>query len=529
MASNLRGILAVVAVVAASALLGGIYGRGLGSAALVGQRDAVKDYARDFEDLVTLVRRNYSSEIDVESVIYRGAIPSMLRELDPHSQFLDPRAFARLREEQKGSYAGVGMQIREFKGRTIVDYPFPNTPSFRGGIRPEDEIATVDGRSTSNLSIEEVARLVRGPKGSAVRLGLRRQGVDKQVEVEVVRAEIPRQSIPLASLVEPGVGYVKLISFRETTDGEIDKALRKLSRENLSGLILDLRDNRGGLLSSGVQVADRFLPQGQTIVSHRGRASREKSYRVRQGHQGDLYPMVVLVNCESASASEIVAGALQDHDRALIVGSNTFGKGLVQSVVNLRSSPTALVLTTARYYTPSGRLIQRPYRNVSAADYYADACSPGYRPANQEVSLTDNGRRVYSGGGITPDVELSELKLNTFQQRLQAERSLQGFAQQYCLHRSELPPGWEANAAILERFQRYLHNERIAFTAQEFVDDRDFIRRGLKKHVNTACVGWEAGLLAEVDQDPAVRRALALIPDASDLLQSAQGTLTLNR
>ena len=176
MASNLRGILAVVAVVAASALLGGIYGRGLGSAALVGQKDAVKHYTRDFEELVTLVRRNYSSEIDVESVVYRGAIPSMLRELDPHSQFLDPGAFARLREEQKGSYAGVGMQILLFKGRTIVDFPFPDTPSFREGIRPEDEIATVDGRSTSNLSIEEVARLVRGPKGSVVRLGLRRRG-----------------------------------------------------------------------------------------------------------------------------------------------------------------------------------------------------------------------------------------------------------------------------------------------------------------------------------------------------------------
>ena len=528
MASNLRGILAVVAVVAVSALLGGRYGRGLGSAALVEQKDAVKHYTRDFEDLVTLVRQNYSSEIDVESVIYRGAIPSMLRELDPHSQFLDPRAFARLREDQKGSYAGVGMQILLFKGQTIVDYPFPNTPSFRGGIRPEDEIASVDGRSTSNLSVEEVARLVRGPKGSVVRLGLRRRGVDKQVEVEVVRAEIPRPSIPLASLVERGVGYVKLVNFSETTDGEIDKALRKFSRENLSGLILDLRDNRGGLLSSGVRVADRFLPKGQTIVSHRGRASREKSYRVRRGHEGDLYPMVVLVNCESASASEIVAGALQDHDRALIVGSNTFGKGLVQSVVNLRSS-TALVLTTARYYTPSGRLIQRPYRDVPAADYYADPCSLGYRPANQEVSLTDNGRRVYSGGGITPDIELSELTLNTFQQRLLAERSLQGFAQQYCLHRSELPPGWDADADILEQFQRYLLDEGIPFTAEEFQLNKDHIQRGLKKHVNTACVDWRAGLLAEVEQDPAVQRALTLIPDASDLLQSAQGTLAVKR
>ncbi len=528
MASSLRGIFTVVAVAGVSALLGGSYGRGLGNAAFVGQKDAVKDYAREFENLLTLVRRNYSSEIDVESVIYRGAIPSMLRELDPHSQFLDPRAFARLREEQKGSYAGVGMQILSFKGRTIVDFPFPDTPSFRGGIRPEDEIAAVDGRSTTNLSVEEVARLVRGPRGSVVRLSLRRRGVDKQLEVEVVRAQIPRPSIPLASFVESGVGYVKLESFSETTDGEIDKALRKLSRKNISGLILDLRDNRGGLLSSGVRVADRFLPQGQTIVSHRGRASREKSYRVRQGHQGDLYPMVVLVNCGSASASEIVAGALQDHDRALIVGSNTFGKGLVQSVVNLRSSPTALVLTTARYYTPSGRLIQRPYRNVSAADYYADACSPGYRPAKQEVSLTDNGRRVYSGGGITPDIELSE-SLNPFQQRLQVERALQGFAQQYCLNRSELPPDWEANAAILEPFQRYLYDERVAFTAEELVDNRGYLRRSLKKHVNRACVGWKAGLLAEVDQDPAVRRALTLIPDASDLLRNARGTLALKR
>ena len=528
MASNVRGIFAVVTVVAVAAVLGGTYGRGLGSAALVRQKDAVKHYTREFEDLVTLLRQNYASEIDVESIIYRGAIPSMLLELDPHSQFLDPRALARLREDQKGSYAGVGMQILLFKGRTIVDFPFPNTPSFRGGIRPEDEIAAVDGRSTSNLSVEEVARLVRGPKGSAVRLGLRRQGVDEQVEIEVVRAEIPRPSIPLASFVEPGVGYIRLENFSETTDGEIDRALQKLSRKDLSGLILDLRDNRGGLLSSGVQVADRFLPKGQTIVSHRGRASTEKSYRVRRGHKGNLYPMVVLVNCESASASEIVAGALQDHDRALIVGSNTFGKGLVQSVENLGSS-TALVLTTARYYTPSGRLIQRPYRNVPAADYYADPCSSGYRPAKQEVSLTDNGRRVYSGGGITPDIELSELALNTFQQRLQMERSLQGFAQQYCLHRSDLRPDWDPDAYVLGQFQRYLLDEGIRFTAEEFERNRDHIHRGLKKHVNTACVDRRAGLLADVEQDPAVQRALTLIPDASALLKSAQGTLALKR
>ena len=200
MVPRLRGILFVVAVVVVSAFLGGTYGRSLGDAVLFEQKDAVKHHARTFEDFVELLRQHYSSELDIESIIYRGAIPSMLRELDPHSQFLDPIALAHLREEQRGSYAGVGMQILSFRGRTIVDYPFPGTPSFRGDIQPEDEITTVDGRSTSGLSVEAVARLVRGPRGSVVRLGLRRRGVSKQINVEVVRAEIPRPSIPQLAL-----------------------------------------------------------------------------------------------------------------------------------------------------------------------------------------------------------------------------------------------------------------------------------------------------------------------------------------
>jgi carboxyl-terminal processing protease len=357
-----------------------------------------------------------------------------------------------------------------------------------------------------------------------VRLGLLRKGVPNPIEVELVRAEVVRPSIPNSFFVDRSVGYIKIDGFNENTDTELDEALEGLDAKGLRGLILDLRGNNGGLLSAGVHVADRFLDAGQTIVSHRGRASRERVYTARQGNGGQHYPMVVLVDCQSASASEIVAGALQDHDRALIVGTNTFGKGLVQSVFNLPET-TGLVLTTARYYTPTGRLIQRPYDNRSLAEYYADPCRGGFRPAHDDARLTDNGRPVYGGGGIAPDIELPPVIPDDFQQRLQYERVFEGYAEQLRRAHPEADDTWRAGDREFDELRQYLIDDKVPFTAEDLNRHHDYIVRTITKHVFAAWRDIYAGSQIDAQLDPAVRRALELLPQASTLLHKDSGTL----
>ncbi len=290
----------------------------------------------------------------------------MLRELDPHSNFLDPEAVSALQEEQRGRYYGVGMQVGPRNNKVIVIAPFAGAPAYRAGIRPGDMIVAMDGKPTDNMTTSEVADLLKGPKGTTVHITILREGSPKPLEFAIVRDEIPRYSVDVHFLIRPGIGYLHINGFQETTEAETQAALDEMGE--LKGLILDLRNNPGGLLNEGVGVADKFLKKGQVIVSHHGRNSPEQVYRAAHGSTKD-YPIVVLVNHGTASAAEIVSGALQDHDRGLIAGEPTFGKGLVQTVFRL-SENTGLLLTTAKYYTPSGRLIQRDYSGVSLYDYY---------------------------------------------------------------------------------------------------------------------------------------------------------------
>jgi carboxyl-terminal processing protease len=517
-------ILVIALVVVLCSILGGAFGSRLGSAASASDRSAVDEEVRGLEKVLETVEENYAEPVQPTDIIYDGAIPVLLRSLDPHSMFFDPEAFSRLREEQRGSYAGVGMLIRLYYGETIVDYPFPASPAFEAGVEPGDTIVRINGASTDGLTVEEVAERVRGPEGTSVRLSLRRNGTDDLLELDVVRASIPRPSVPLAFFIEPGIGYVKIQSFGETTADEVDQALRRLSEGKLKGLVLDLRGNQGGLLTAGVRVAERFLQRGQTIVSHRGRASEERVYKARRGQEGKPYPMTVLINCNSASASEIVAGALQDHDRALMVGTNTFGKGLVQSVFDLPDS-TGLVLTTARYYTPSGRMIQRPYDNLSQREYYFDPCSPTYDPGTQDPRLTDGGRAVYSGAGIAPDVKLAEAILNPFQMRMAERRAFEGYAQEYSLNTETLPAGWDPDDRLIAGFERYLERQGIAFSRDEFERNLSHIRRMLKKSVYTAVVDYDEAMRVDTEMDPSVRRAIELLPEARALLKDRGGDL----
>src|SRR5437762_12662222 len=364
--SSQRASVLIVSFLAVCGFLGMVYAEKNPATAHDGDSD-VSDSLKEFSQVYDVVEQNYAEPVNADKAIYNGAIPGMLHVLDPHSNFFDPKSYSLLREDQRGKYYGVGMTVGPRNNKVIVIAPFVGTPAYRAGIRPGDIIVAVDGKPTDNMSTGDVADLLKGPKGTTVHITILREGSDKPMEFAVVRDEIPRYSVDLHFMIKPGVGYLHVSGFQETTEHEVAQALEEMG--DVKGLILDLRQNPGGLLSEGVGVADKFLKKGQLIVSHHGRSSHEKRYTAAHGNGGKDYPLVVLVNRGTASAAEIVAGAIQDHDRGLIVGETTFGKGLVQTVYPLAEN-TGLALTTAKYYTPSGRLIQREYTGVSLYDYH---------------------------------------------------------------------------------------------------------------------------------------------------------------
>src|SRR6267142_5769284 len=395
--SSRRSLFLVVFVLAVFGLLGIVFAQRVSPAPTTPSSDSdVRDSYKQFTQVYETVEENYAEPVSADKAIYNGAIPGMLHSLDPHSNFFDPKSYSLLREEQRGKYYGVGMTVGPRNNKVIVIAPFVGTPAYRAGIRPGDVIIAVDGKPTDNLSTSDVAELLKGPKGTTVKITILREGTEKPLDFNITRDEIPRFSVDLHFMIKPGIGYMHVSGFQETTEHEVAQALEEFG--DVRGLILDLRQNPGGLLSEGVGVADKFLKKGQVIVSHRGRSSPEKRYVAAHGNAGKDYPLVVLVNRGTASAAEIVSGAIQDHDRGLIVGETTFGKGLVQTVYNIAEN-TGLALTTARYYTPSGRLIQRDYSSISLYDYYYNHEGEDGGP-NREVKLTDGGRTVYGGGGI---------------------------------------------------------------------------------------------------------------------------------
>ena len=523
-----NGVFWIPALILASALFGGLISPRVGVAAAASD-DEIKESFRVFSKVLDTVEQNYADKVDSEAAIFQGAIPQMLAVLDPHSQFFDPESFKRLREDQRGKYAGVGMTISTRGTQTVVVHPFPKTPAYRAGIRPGDIIIEVDGAKMDGLNTTEVANRLRGTEGTQVEIAYERPGREGLTRVTVTRDTIPRPSVPVAFEIRPKIGFVKVESFNETTGAELEDAIATMGgEENLEGLVLDLRDNRGGLLSQGVRVSEVFLERGQTIVSHHGRASSERSYKAQRGAKGPKYPLVVMVNCHSASASEIVAGALQDHDRALIIGNNTFGKGLVQTVIPV-GDETALALTTAKYYTPSGRLIQRRYDDVSMVDYYNGPCSEGYKPNHDEVRVTDSGRQVYGGGGIAPDVVLSEHKLNDVQILLARRFAFENFAQHYTLDRPGMAPGWEPDAAAIKEFKEFLVSEEIEVSEENFTANLDFIRRFLKRAVYISAYDVDEGEKVYYSLDPDVDKALESLPQAKALLENAGSVVAQKR
>jgi len=517
-----RGAMLVIGVLVVSAVLGGIYGPPV--RATPSDVNTLQDSVKDFTHVLSIVEKNYAIPVDPDHAIYSGAIPGMLRVLDPHSSFFDPRAYANLREDQRGRYYGVGMTIVPRDNYTYVLSPMPGSPAFRAGIRPGDVIMAVDGKSAEGLTSSEVADMLKGPKGTVVHITMKRVGYDDNLNFTVTRDEIPKHSVDLAFEIKPGIGYIKLSGFNETTDTELAAALKDLDATKLDGLILDLRGNPGGLLNEAVAVSDMFLDKNQLIVSHHGRASAERRYYAVRGNRGVTTPLVVIVNGGSASASEIVTGSIQDHDRGLVVGEQSFGKGLVQTVSGL-SENTGLALTTARYYTPSGRLIQRDYKDISLYDYLYNHKNP----APTEVKLTDSGRQVTGGGGITPDVPVVPAKLNSFQEMLLRrdvffayQAGVGGFTTYFLGSRPQITKDFAADDNVMKTFRKYLDMQKISYTEDEIAQNLGWIKREIRKEAFISTFGLTEGYKVDLEDDLQLQKAVDSLPQARALYENAR-------
>jgi carboxyl-terminal processing protease len=392
----------------------------------------------------------------------------------------------------------------------------------------------VNGEATTGMDLNEVVSKLKGPRGTSVKIKVLRPGVEEPIEMSPIRDEIAKYTINNAFMIRPRIGYIKLDSFAETTGQELRDALKKLrddvkktDAKELDGLVFDLRNNPGGLLQEAIEVCETFLQKGQAIVETRGRTrGSNRPYASQKLNPDNTFPIVVLINPQSASASEIVAGALQDHDRALIVGQTSFGKGLVQSVYPLGKN-AGLALTTQKWYTPSGRLIQRDYSQISQFDYYNHRETA---PAKKDdIKHSDIGRIVYGGGGITPDYVIEEPKVNEFQTLLAAKYAVYTFVRDFLAKNPSLDLSFQVSDAVMDQFKQHMTKRGIQFTEKDFADNRDYMKRALKYEVVYNRFGVADAGRVLLEGDPQVTKALDLIPEAKDLAGKARRQLAEKR
>ncbi|MDE3109603.1 MAG: S41 family peptidase, partial [Acidobacteriota bacterium] len=528
--SSLRGILALAVILGISAAMGAYFPGP--SVARAAQKDDLQNSVQQLANVLSIVQQNYAEPINVDQAIYDGAIPGLLQSLDPHSEFFDPKEYAAFLEQEEGRYYGVGMVIEQSpSGQTMVQYPFVESPAYKAGIRPGDVILKVDGKLCAGLNTSEVANLLRGAKGTPVTISLSREGWAKPIDVTVTRAEIPRPAVEFTTMVRPNIGYIRVSTFNDaTTDRDFAAALKQLDASKLDGLVVDLRNNGGGLVDQSVGMADMFLDKGDLIVSHRGRSSPERRYYALRGNQGLDVPMVVLINGQTASASEIFAGAMQDHDRALVVGETSFGKGLVGTQFPL-SYNTALMLITARYYTPSGRSIQRSYKNETLYDYHYNP----QKPESAEAKLTDTGRTVYGGDGIAPDVAVATPKPDEFEELLERRGVLypaslppQGvgdFVRFYLGENHDIPKDFAVDDGVIAQLKKFLANQQIQVTDAQIQRNLPYLKWEIQREVSTVVFGVDAGYKIALENDPQLDKAIASIPAAEALYSNARKML----
>lgn len=486
---------------------------------------------KKFTQVYEAVETNFSDKLDPDHTLYRGAIPGMLRTLDPHSNFFDPKAYQLLREGQSGHYYGVGMWVGAPQGKVIVMWPFEGSPAFRAGLRPGDEIIAVNDTNTEHSTVPQVSSMLKGPRGTPVTITTRRVGSPDPLHFSLSRDNVPRDSVSQSFWLRPGIAYMKVDAFNETTSHEVDQTLAKFPESQIEGLILDLRGNGGGLVQESVNVADRFLRKGQLVVSHHGRASAETKFIAKKGERGREYPMVVLVDRGTASASEILSGALQDHDRAWILGEQTFGKGLVQAPFPLYGN-SALLLTIAKYYTPSGRLIQRDYAHQGFYEYLSRN-EGHYDP--KDMKKTDSGRVVFGGDGITPDEKYETpkpTKLETQLQFMAGNTSVYFFyaPQFFATHPGlKLTKEWKPDSDVLEDFRTFASKQGIQFTTEDFNRDRAWISDRLREELFITAFSKDVSDQVQSRNDPEVWKAVDALSASKALLDRAHDTLAAKK
>jgi carboxyl-terminal processing protease len=499
----------------------------------------------DLSEALSVIQDNYidGKKLDYNA-IFKSSISGMLNVLDPHSTYFDASDYAAFKTEQRSEYFGIGATIGDLREgdqvNTYIRATFEEAPAYRAGLRFGDRIVAVDDQSMKGKSFPEVRKSLLGPRGTIVKVTVEHAATGRTETVTITRDAVSLPSIPQAYMIKPGVGYVAMSGgFNLTTADEFQAALEDLHSKGMNMLVLDLRGNRGGLLIQAVRVANTFLQRDQLIVTQKGRIRGSSEPFRAVNDAPDQTPLVVLVNNETASAAEIVAGALQDHDRALIVGENTFGKGLVQLPIQLEYD-SALLLTVAKYYTPSGRLIQRDYSNSGVYDYYTHAgVSSAKEPAlpTGAESHTDTGRAVYGGGGIAPDEVVKPGKITASEARLsdaifafalelttgrvaafenyKVQRAIQF---EHDLQATDYP----VTEALFKEFKQYVAGKPIFKVTPEQLDRaRPFVERQLRYELTTAAFGTISALQVFNDSDPQITRAVAAMPRARELALAA--------
>jgi carboxyl-terminal processing protease len=520
----------------------------------------------DYGDAIAMISDNYAGEIDYEKAT-QAAIQGMLSTLDPHSMFFSRTEYTKLKEDQDSRFYGIGVTILQHRDGVYIQSVVPNTPASRAGLRYGDRIMEVDGQDARSWTSQQVSNKVRGERGEPVRLKVERAGSQAPLYFTIVRDAVPLPSIRNSFMIRPGVGYIGLTGgFQHTTGDELHEAINTLRAQGMRQIVLDLRGNPGGLLDQAIDVASEFLPRGQVVVSVRGREYQQPILYRSNGNETEDYPLVVLINRNSASASEIVAGAIQDHGRGLIVGETSFGKALVQRVFNLPNG-TGLTLTTAKYYTPYGRSIQRDYSNGSLYDYYvrhdADGTAQPAQPAKPVSPVqqptpvvaipaptphpptgpavkTAAGRVFYGGGGITPDIEARLPQPSTLRTRIieasffftreLAAGQVEGL-ENYRVEKMETgrtprSTDYPITDRLIEAFRGYLQRDpTFGIQPAQLDAEMDFVKLRLRDEIITAAFGGDAGSRILIESDPQTLRALEAFPDAKRLAESVRNGL----
>lgn len=521
-----------ILIIALGAVVGGVFGK-FPAATQADTTVTPAKVSADFREALEVIENNYVGKPDSEKTL-DSAVQGMLWSLDPHSQFFTRDEFRKLYEEQSSQFYGIGVSILQHRDGVYVQSVIPGTPADKAGIRYGDRFVEVDGKDAREWTSAEVSGNVRGERGTKVKVKVERAASAAPVEFEITRGGVPLPSIRNYFLLSDGVGYIGLTGgFQETTSEELNDAIADLQKRGMTSLVLDVRGNPGGLLPQAIDVVSKFIPSGQTVVSVKGRSRYAISQELRsRGGEPSRLPLVVLVNGGSASASEIVAGAVQDYRRGLVVGSDSFGKGLVQRVFPLPYG-TGLTLTTARFYTPFGRSLQRDYSNGSIYEYFTnggaeDEEAPRPKPAGVPVKLPD-GRVLMGGRGIEPDVEVKGQAFNQtrfrindaafyFVRQLVAGKisGLESYKVDRQNHQwSIAPDAFPITDRLFEAFKAYtLANKQNALTAENLAAEADYARMRLRMEIATANYSNEAGIQVLLERDPQVLKAVEVMPEA---------------